>query len=211
MLLEIGAEEFRAFEEWPAEQLRALTALEGIAGSFVSAERKRQRDARPVILEEKGRLWFDVPDGQAFEISGIADRIDLDPSGAAWVFDYKSGQLPSRKEQTYFDRQIPITALMAKAGAFSKDGQQLKTEIVRGGYLGVGRKTETSLVEIDQDVLRDTREALIALLSQYAFGNAGFTARAKVQTTDKVGDFDHLARFGEWDDSTPATAIEVGS
>ena len=56
--------------------------------------------------------------GLNFEISGKADRIDLNKNGGAIIYDYKSGTLPSLKQQVAYDKQLYLLSLILQNGGF---------------------------------------------------------------------------------------------
>jgi len=55
------------------------------------------------------------------------------------------------------------------------------------------------------------REDLAALIAAYDDPARGYTARRAAETTAFEGDYDHLARYGEWDLTAAATPIPVGA
>jgi ATP-dependent helicase/nuclease subunit B len=66
--------------------------------------------------EIRGSLTF--PD-LSFTLTGVADRIDLLPTGAVRIIDYKTGALPSAEERRLgLAPQLPLEAAIAQFGAF---------------------------------------------------------------------------------------------
>ena len=180
------------------------------ADSFIEQELVRWKTAVPTHFEVKGHWAFQLPSGDDFLLTGIADRIDISNQGDAWIFDYKTGTLPTKAQQTHFDKQLFVLGLMAEAGAF-KDSNPIPPMPVSGvGYLGVGRKLSRSDADLVNMPLSDARKDLFDLLTAYLSDTLGYSARAKAETTFRDGDFDHLSRRGEWDESTPTTEIQVG-
>jgi hypothetical protein len=95
---------------------------------------------------------------------------------------------------------------MAERGGF--DGQLMRVSAI--SYIGLGSgeqavDTELTTVEIDTLWAR-----FVALIRAYQDPNTGYTARRAVFDTRTPGDYDHLARFGEWDMTDRATPIKVG-
>jgi hypothetical protein len=48
------------------------------------------------------------------------------------------------------------------------------------------------------------------MLAAYDRRATGYTSRRAPARSDWRGDYDHLARFGEWEDSDDAAPVEVG-
>ena len=83
--------------------------------SFIKDEIERQQEATPSAFERSGKLYIG---GLNFEISGKADRIDLNKNGGAIIYDYKSGTLPSLKQQVAYDKQLYLLSLILQNGGF---------------------------------------------------------------------------------------------
>jgi hypothetical protein len=52
-------------------------------------------------------------------------------------------------------------------------------------------------------------EEFLTLLTRWADPSRGYTARSSVARSVEAQDYDHLARFGEWDHATKPTAEDV--
>ena len=50
----------------------------------------------------------------------------------------------------------------------------------------------------------------LRLIAAYLAGEAGFTAMRAPETMGYAGDYDHLARYGEWSLADAATPERVG-
>ena len=53
------------------------------------------------------------------------------------------------------------------------------------------------------DEIATTWARLVELVTLYQTETTGFTARLRPQRLTFAGDYDHLARFGEWSDGDP--------
>jgi ATP-dependent helicase/nuclease subunit B len=176
--------------------------------SFVSAaDRLLAFDAReggvPQVIETSA-VW-PVP-GTGFELAARPDRLDVMPDGRVLVIDYKTGLLPTEREQDSFKPQLALTALMVEGGAFT------------GLPHGVDRTAYIALKDTDPPEPRafdETRRAgalsnLLRLIETYVDGSGGFTARRAVQKDTFEGDYDGLSRRGEWDDRSQPVPLPVG-
>ncbi|MGR3433432.1 MAG: double-strand break repair protein AddB [Shimia sp.] len=180
-----------------AERLRALSP------AFVSDERARRADARPAALEEETD-WH-VP-GTDMTITGKVDRIDLAPDGTARVYDYKSGRGPTEDEQRHFDRQLQITALMVADGAFSSVTGPGGARVTAGRYLSLAPGQDDRDAVLDPAGDMDDLREVIAIWSA---PDKGFTARRAMFKVEDVSDYDHLARYGEWQVADAAVPMRV--
>lgn len=187
---------------WPTAQRLWQARLAKVAGWFVRQEQERQAHADPALFEARATRRLDHLD---FTLTGVADRIDRDAEGAALIYDYKTGQPPSAREQEFFDKQLLLEAAMAKAGGFADLGPaQVRSALFIG--LNAQREVAAPLEEAPPEQVWAEFEKLIAA---YRDPEQGFTARRMVQKDSDVGDFDHLARFGEWDRSTDPTPEDL--
>lgn len=206
LFVRLAAEALRKEVPWPVARRLWQARLERIAPWFVAGERARRGFAEPYLLEVAGEMRLAVPDGMPdFTLGGTADRIDLTPDGALAIYDYKTGSVPSADQERYFNKQLWLEALMARAGAFGE-----VRDVARIAYIGLGGggavlSHDVSAAEID----RIGRE-LGALLARYADSATGYTARRAMAELRYAGDYDHLARYGEWDETTAPTPEEVG-
>ncbi|KNG93659.1 double-strand break repair protein AddB [Pseudaestuariivita atlantica] len=188
---------------WASTRAAWQARLDRIAPAFVTAELGRQALAHPVAFEAKARTTIK---GVGVELKGRADRIDLTEDGQAFLYDYKTGAPPTPPKQLAFDRQLLIEAAMLTFGAFDAVAA---TTVIRATYLGLG----TDVPEVDaplgdgdkQETVEEVWAKLATFLEQVLDPGHGFTSRRAVFETRFEGDYDHLARFGEWDHTTPAT------
>ena len=59
--------------------------------------------------------------------------------------------------------------------------------------------------------MRKAWEDFARLMRIYFDANHGYGSRRAVQRTGFEGDYDHLARFGEWDGTDEVIPVKVGS
>jgi RecB family exonuclease len=155
--------------------------------------------------ETKGKLQLE--DG--LSVRGKADRVDLLSDGTLSVIDYKSGTLPSRKQIIHFDRQLLIEAVMLEAGAFGDIPPAQVSEVI---HVALKRAFEVQSLSIAEDAeLRTdrTRAELLRLLRAFLAREQGYTSRRAMEEMSYSGDYDHLARFGEWDIAEDPTRIHL--
>ncbi|WP_347311700.1 double-strand break repair protein AddB [Defluviimonas sp. SAOS-178_SWC] len=189
---------------WPAAQRIWLSRLGRIAEGFAAAEAERARLGRPVVLEEKGTVLLE---SSAFRLTARPDRIDLLEDGRVHIYDYKTGNPPSKKQEEAFDKQLLLEAAMAERGGFPPLG---KREVAGATYIRIGGVGEERPVTIDDATLAQTWDGLQRLIESYDRRATGYPSRRAVFAARMEGDYDHLARFGEWQMGDKPEPEDVG-
>ncbi|QBY02847.1 double-strand break repair protein AddB [Rhodophyticola sp. CCM32] len=187
---------------WPVARRLWQARMARIAPWFVTTERDRRAFAAPHLLEIKGKLTFPET---GFTLSGTADRLDRTADGALAIYDYKTGSVPSADQERYFNKQLWLEAMMARGGAFG-DARQ----VARIAYIGLGSGGRLLTHEVTDAEIDLIATEFDALLTHYAEPATGYTARRAMAELRYAGDYDHLARYGEWDETTPPQSEEVG-
>lgn len=180
---------------WPTARILWLSRLTRIADTFLSAEMTRRADGGPVAFEAKMNLTLE-PIG--FSISGRADRIDRNKRGALRIIDYKTGAPPSEAQQAKFDKQLLIEAAIAEQGGI--EGMD-PIPVAQAIFLGLGGSYKEVPAPLSKEPPDKVLVELKQLISAYLEPDQGFTARRMLHKDTDFGDYDHLARFGEWDRS----------
>ncbi len=189
---------------WPSAQRLWRARISRIAAGFVAAEARRAARGVPAVLEDKGA----VPLGNGrFTLTARPDRIDVLGDGRVHVYDYKSGAPPSPKQQRSFDKQLLLEAAMAKRGGFAAIGPR---EVEGATYIQLGGEGREAAVEIGPEILGEVWESLGKLLAAFDRRETGYTSRRAMFGAFSAGDYDHLARFGEWEMATPSAPEDVG-
>ncbi len=189
---------------WPAARILWRAKLARVADVFLSDEVARQSVATPVALELSGAHWFA---GLDFTLKAKADRIDRTPAGGYRIYDYKTGDLPSKKQLLHFDKQLLLEAVLVEAGAFDTLAPGTVEAVA---HIGLGAKPKFDPVELQSGETGQVRDELLDLISRYQRLDRGYTSRRAMEKMRFAGDFDHLARFGEWDETQPSVPVEVG-
>lgn len=120
----------------------------------------------------------------------------MSDSGAVSVYDYKTGKPPSTKEQTFFDKQLLIEAAMIEQGAFESIGP---CPVEQAVFIGLGSTPVEVPAPLSDEPPVETLAHLRTLIRAYLDPQQGFTSRRMVKREGYPGDYDQLARFGEWD------------
>jgi len=153
------------------------------------------------VIEQLGKLA--IP-GFDFTLTARADRIDLTPDGRALIYDYKSGNPPSDKQQRAFEKQLLLEAALVERGAFDSIGSR---PVADAAFIGLnGKIVPAPLADLPP---AQVWTELLSLLRHWADPLRGYTARSSVARSVEPQDYDHLARFGEWDHATRPTPEDV--
>jgi ATP-dependent helicase/nuclease subunit B len=193
-------------EDCPWPTIRALwrARIDRIADWFLDTEVARRAIATPTLIEQLGTLAIPTHD---FTLTAKADRIDLTHDGRAVILDYKTGTPPTDKQQRQFDKQLLLEAAMVERGAFPALGTVPVTD---AAFIGLGAKpaiVPAPLADLPPDLVW---AEFLQLLTAWSRRDRGYTARIAARRATEAGDYDHLARYGEWDHTTPATPEDVG-
>jgi ATP-dependent helicase/nuclease subunit B len=166
------------------------------ARGFVDWERGRHQAIAASHLEIKGRLQL----GE-FELTGVADRIDILKSGAACILDYKTGAVPSDKQvRQLLSPQLPLEAAMLAQDGFGI-GALVAEELI---YLSLANEAKARTPRAFEDGPALAQEAISQLQRRIAWFRDQATpyfSRVRPFRDDITGDYDHLARVREWSPS----------
>lgn len=189
---------------WGEARALWLARLERVADWFIETEAERRTHATPARFEEKGRT--EIPD-LGFALSAKADRLDLDAHGRMHIYDYKTGTPPTAKEQKNFDKQLLLEAAMAERGGFGDIGP---VPVMRAAFIGLGSTPKEVAAPLDEEPPDQVWSEFKELISAYSMPHKGYVARRAMHSSEDRGDYDQLARFGEWDVTDPPDESGVG-
>jgi len=164
---------------------------------------QKGRAATVVAVETTGELTLPISEAGDAVLTAKADRIDRAADGSPMIWDYKTGQPPSEKVmRAGFDPQLPLEAMILAAGGY-EDFAARDLQSVRFGHLklngsGDGGEDKTLDDAKQQDILHTTAERLPALLARYDDPQTPYLSQIARQFVDQTGDYDRLARRGEW-------------
>ncbi|MBT8460571.1 MAG: PD-(D/E)XK nuclease family protein, partial [Boseongicola sp.] len=211
--LELARNELETSVPWPFVRIQWLGHLAAIAEQFIEDEVARQSNATPLGHEIKGGV--SLP-GSVFHLRGKADRIDQRKDGQLVIYDYKTGSPPTEREMRYYKRQLLVEAVMAEHGAF--EGVPA-TRVARVDHIGLNRAlkrtgTDLDIVKVPKSGEIDYRTTTIEvelkqLLEHFHQESKGYMPRRAMERLRFSGDYDQLARFGEWDETQEPVRIKL--
>ena len=203
-LLALSDEILKAKVPWPSARRIWRTRIARIAPAFVAAEAIRAARGMPMVVEEMGAV---LVENSGFTLTARPDRIDALADGRVHIYDYKSGSPPSPKQQRSFDKQLFLEAAMAERGAFRVIGP---CRVEGASYIQLGGEGREAAVEINPESLGETWQSLARLIAAFDRRETGYTSRRAMFGAYSAGDYDHLARFGEWEMASPSSPEDVG-
>ena len=191
-LLSVSAEVLSTETPWPSAQRLWLARIARFADRFVADEAQRFAQGAPALIEKQGAV--DLV-GLGFRLTARPDRIDQHEDGTLHIYDYKSGEPPSKGQLKHFEKQLPLEAAMAERGAFAEVGPQ---PVEGCSFIQLGGEGKTKVFSRDELGPDQEWERLQTLITAYFRPDKGYSARRAVFKAEQTGDYDHLARFGEW-------------
>ena len=173
--------------------------FESAARRFINLERgDLRRSLRRAHLEVKGEIA--LPTETPIVIHGRADRIDMLQDGTLAIYDYKTGQAPTRKSvQQGFRPQLVLAAMIAEKGGFDGVPPMRPSRL---GYIAFkrGKGSEKSLAEIPDPIplMEALRQPLADYLTRYLLREKTVFAPKEAERRLARSDYDRLSRITSW-------------
>lgn len=199
-LMEIAERVLSRGAPFPVAQHLWRARIARVAEEIVRLEHSLRAGQAFAAAETSGRFELRDP---PFTLTARADRIDRLHGGGLAILDYKSGAAPTTKEMLAFDKQILLEALIAEEGGFAEVGRAAVDHVA---YISLKEPLPYAPKGLDGSLderltVPAVRAGLQTLIEGFAKKGRGFTARRAIKKRGFEGDYDHLARFGEWDDA----------
>lgn len=135
------------------------------------------------------------------KLRGRADRIDVMEDGTITIIDYKTGQMPGKREvEIGLAPQLPLEAAMALRGGFGPDLKRETSSLMFLRLTGGAKAGEKRDIPLD-GLVDNTWASLIKLLTQYEDVATPYLSHPRPQFLGRFSEFDHLARVKEWSTS----------
>lgn len=202
-LMEIARAEFDRFDVPDDIAALWLPRFADIARLYLRWEAPQSHLTNEVFCEVEGEIQIGN-----FQLRARADRVDITRDGRVSVFDYKSGNNPSKKEAKTLSPQLPLEGAIAQGGGF--EGVKSATEISELAFI---RLRLNDALKVDQlgdknepaeQVSQNSLHSLEAHIKAYESPDQGYLSRyAPKWEVEFGGDYDHLARVREWSIGDP--------
>lgn len=180
---------------WPSARRVWFGRVRRIAEQLVARERERLTRGVPAAVEAKGAMHFPEVD---FSLTCKADRIDRKEDDTFVIYDYKSGNPPSEKETKIFAIQLLLEAAMLEAGRFENLPIGHVSEVA---YLGLNDALKETVLPMEKADIQVVEAKFRELIQRYDDPALGYSSRRMMAKVNYPGDFDHLARYGEWSEA----------
>ncbi|MEZ0214284.1 MAG: double-strand break repair protein AddB, partial [Xanthobacteraceae bacterium] len=201
-LIEAGRGAFAPLEAFPAEHAVWWARFTRLAAWYIAWERERRPPLDRLTAEVGGSLNLPGTRGP-FVLTARADRIEIGRDGALRLIDFKTGTVPTPKQTAaLYSPQLALEAAMARRGAFRDvpPGEVADITYVRlgGGMPPVAEKPAIDKGWTAQSLAEATLERLEELVRAFENPAQGYLALRRPMFRNRFGDYDHLARVGEW-------------
>ena len=164
---------------------------------FIAFERERRTQITKSHLEIRGSRKFGD-----FELTGVADRIDILKSGGAAILDYKTGRPPSGPQiRELLTPQLPLEAAILAAGGFAGLGSLVADELLYLRLSGGHDGNFDQPVENPRELTAEAIEKLTGIIALFDRSETPYSPRVRPYSVKDEGDYDHLARVREWSPS----------
>lgn len=203
LLMQLTDEVLAEAVAWPAMRAIWRARMADLAEDFVQGV--MENNARPVSMEKKYSV--EVPGLDGFTLVGKPDRIDLLNDGRVRIIDYKTGAPPTEKQQEIFAKQLHLAAVMASLGAFPEVGPQPEASLA---YIQLKAGLKEVSADLTSDDITKILDEFRKLIRAYRDPGRGYTSRRAMLETRDSGDYDDLARYGEWGVTDRADPKDVG-
>jgi RecB family exonuclease len=202
-LMQIAERIFTRDCPWPTIRAQWLSRLDRVADIFIDGEVKRRAIAPNSLLEKEGKIAVGTT---GVDLTCKADRIDLTLDGLAYVYDYKTGAVPSKDQQITFDKQLLLETAMIELGAFPDVGAK---PVEGATFVAVNTNMRNVDAPLKDHPAMKVWEDFQKLLNRYQTRSRGYSARIAMFSEKDFSDYDQLSRFGEWDTSNDAVPEDL--
>ncbi|MFK5979504.1 MAG: double-strand break repair protein AddB [Rhizobiaceae bacterium] len=202
-LMEIARAEFSTFDVPDDVAALWLPRFAEIARLYLAWEAPQNLLTNKVYCEVDGEIEVGN-----FTLRARADRVDITEDGRISVFDYKSGNGPSKREAKTLSPQLPLEGAIALVGGFSNTGKP--KELSELAFIRLRLNDDLKVDELGdnkesaQEISQNALLALKTHIKAYENPSQGYLSRyAPKWEVEFGGDYDHLARVREWSIGDP--------
>ena len=174
-----------------------------IAKYYIDFKNSIKCEVKKTYVEIEG-CWK-IPDTN-LTITAKADRIDILNDGTAIIYDFKTGEFPSKKEvESGYYPQLLIEALILKHDGFKEiervqvsNIKYIKLALLSACEITNAINSKTSL----DDLLQETEINLIKAVKLFENNNQEYVSYPNPDIVSdnikKYGEYNHLARVDDW-------------
>ncbi len=177
----------------PRVKIRLMAEIKNKVNHIITAEIERRKTSNPTNLEITGQKKFSLLSGIDIVLTAKADRIDTSGDNKVIILDYKSSK-PSEKVFKLNMPQLDLEALLANYSAFSQSKKHSDLEV---GIIVLGTKILELKKSINQEQVKKIEKGFLNIVERIFCDDWGYISK-KSGLSNYSGDYDHLARYGEW-------------
>jgi len=199
-LRDCGQQAFARFKQRPQVQALWWPRFLEAAAWVVATEGERRDQLEKILVEVTGELVIEAPAGP-FCLTARADRLERKIDGGVVIVDYKTGKPPGPREmQLGRAPQLPLEGAIFEAGGFADGGLSAgASELLALQFWQLaGSEEGGQLKSCSTELVQVALKGLTALIRHYDVENTPYPAAYRPPTASRRGDYDHLARLGEW-------------
>ncbi len=199
-LREYGQAAFARFNQRPQVQALWWPRFLEAAAWVVATEEARRGELEKILAEVTGELVIEAPAGP-FRLTARADRLERRRDGGVVIVDYKTGKPPGRTEMEIGRApQLPLEGAIFEGGGFAGiDQGALEPALAELQFWQlVGDEEGGRLKAYSSGQVEAALEGLSSLVHHYDQASTGYPAAYRPPNIGRRGDYDHLARLGEW-------------
>lgn len=161
---------------------------------------QEQQDApliKTSMYEKELHHTFDIQ-GQPFQLSGSADRIDILKNNSARIVDYKTYSPPKEKEvKAGYAPQLTLEALLLY------EEQNIPVSTLTYWYLSNKKQNSESLTIVESvsevlDLIQKAKDGLYQMVSEFRKETTPYEVCPIPSQAPQFNDYNHLARMQEW-------------
>lgn len=165
------------------------TKIMSIAPELIDFETRRREQIQSVHCEIKCNLELNIK-GKKVTISAIADRIEIGKKGEAYIMDYKTGAIPTKKDITSgLSPQLIVESIILSENGFDIAAKKVEKII----YVKINSHSpyiNTIEIELSKEDIQGHKQGLISLLEYYITTNQ-YPIKPCIM---KYDDYTHFAR-----------------
>jgi len=197
-LLDCGREAFADWMDYPDVAGFWWPQFHKMAAWFTAHEPTLRENMQRQFVELRGRIVIETKNGP-FELTGRGDRFDLFNDGELRIVDYKTGALPSYKQEaSNFSPQLPLEAKMAELGGFEALGPRKVSKLTYIRLTGGNPPGQLRDDAADPDLIASCYDGLLDLIAAYDNEDQPYLPRVRLLHENAESDYDHLSRYNEW-------------
>lgn len=171
--------------------------INAMKNAWVGFDEERRAAAKIIYSELAGQITLELA-GQKTNIEARVDRIEMDKEGKILIYDYKTGEIASKKEvEAALSPQLIISALIASENGFNLENfHKENISPISVNYIKISARTPYfklhSMICLSQEDLELHKQGLQRLLNYYFVETGNFAIKLDIAN---YNNYKHLSRL----------------